>query len=504
MPEAAGSPSPFEIDRAEYERLSPARRAEFDALVAQVAQAVELNPLNKYRPYPKQVQFHSAKQRTRAFFGGNRTGKTTCAAADDLIQVLPTNWVPKHLLPFKKYGFDKPAKIRVITPDLTDTMEAVLEKFREMTPQQTLRGGAWDKAFDKQKRNLHFARGDRINFMSTEQEPNKFGGQAFHRIHFDEEPAGPNAWKIYRESRVRLRDYGGDMVFSMTPLLETEWVEDQIWDARGTKRVFAVRASMYDNPYLPTGDLEEELADLTDVERRAVVYGEFVSFAGRFYEEFTPEMHKRPPIKPEYLQDMSVVCAIDPGSRTGVIWVAFDSDNVALAFDEFYPDGMVVPDIAREIKKRNEMWGIDPSYVIDPAARIRTGPGQEQFTTEFARHGIYCNSGQNERGPGIMEIKRRLQKAGLFITEDCPNALHQMPRYRKDPKATDEWAAIRQTDRTRFDVIDALRYAVMERTWTLPKKTFRRRRSNYNSDPLREAPWRGPVSDVNPPLGINS
>lgn len=494
---------PFDVSAVDYDSLSPADQREFKGLLEDLRRHLERNPLNGYVPYEKQIQFHAAKQRTRMFIGGNRTGKTTSAAADDLIQVLPPELVPPHLKAYKKYGHDDAAKIRVITPDLTDTMESVLEKYREVCPAEALRGGSWDKAFDKVKRNLHFKRGDRINFMSTEQDPNKFGGQAFHRIHFDEEPSGPNAWKIYRESRMRLIDYGGDMVFSMTPLMETDWIEDKLWEQRGSDRVFGVQASMRDNPYLSEAEIEEALADLTAEERQAVEHGQFVSFAGKFYPEFTRELHVRPPVDAGYLENMDIVVGIDPGSRTGVVWVAFDNDNVALVFDEFFPDGMVVPDIATEIKKRNEMWGIEPSYVIDPASRIRTGPSQEQFTTEYARHQIYCGSGQNERGPGIMEIKRRLQKEGLFFTEDVPNVIFQMSRYRRDADSGDEWKAVKQTVTTRFDLLDSLRYSVLERTWHIPK-TFRNKRSNYNADPFFEPPWTGPVPQDSPPLGAYS
>ena len=490
-----------EMSKERYEALSPAEQREFKGLLEDLRRHLERNPLNGYVPYPKQIAFHSATQRTRMFIGGNRTGKTTSAAADDLIQVLPLELCPPHLKAYKRYGFDDPAKIRVITPDLTDTMESVLEKYREVCPAEALRGGAWDKAFDKVKRNLHFKRGDRINFMSTEQDPNKFGGQAFHRIHFDEEPSGPNAWKIYRESRMRLIDYGGDMVFSMTPLMETDWIEDKLWEQRGSDRVFGIQASMRDNPYLSEEEIDEALADLTAEERQAVEHGQFVSFAGKFYPEFTREVHVL--VATPDISEMDVVVAIDPGSRTGVVWVAFDADNTAVVFDEFFPDGMVVPDVAAEIKKRNEMWGIEPSFVIDPAARIRTGPSQEQFTTEYARHGIYCGSGQNERGPGIMEVKRRLQKKGIFFTEGVPNVIWQMSRYRRDPNSQDDWAAVKQTQTIRFDLLDAVRYAVMERTWTIPK-TFRKARSNYNTDPMFEPPWTGPVPRDSPPLGAMS
>lgn len=484
--------------KLKLDHLSPQQRAAAEKLLEELGDIHEANPLYQYQPYEKQRQFHAASERTRAFFGGNRTGKTTCAVADDLVQVLPPKLVPDHLLPYKKFGHDSPAKVRVITPDLTETMEAVLEKFREMVPPEALRDGQWDKAFDKQKRNLWFNRGDRINFMSTEQDANKFGGQSFHRIHFDEEPAGTNAWKIYRDSRMRLIDSGGDMVFSMTPLLETDWVEEIVWDQRGNGKVFAVRASMLDNPYLSKEEIEEALADLTDEERKAIEHGEFVHFAGLFYPEFGPAHHHEP-VDRDHVKGQTVIVGIDPGlNRTGVVYTAFDKDNVALVFDELYPAQMVVEDVAELIKENNTLWGVEPYYVIDPSARNRSTVNADAVEAAYARAGIYTAQGQNDRGAGILEVKRRLQHEGLYVAENCRNLMKEFRHYRRDENTQDEFRAVKKDDH----LLDALRYACMERTWTLPPRAIE---PPPNRNIMVEPPWTGQeLRPDNPPLGAMS
>jgi hypothetical protein len=171
---------------------------------------------------------------------------------------------------------------------------------------------------------------------------------------------------------------------------------------------------------------------------------------------------------------------------------------------------LLVPDIAAEIKARNQGWGIDPAYVIDPAARIKAGPNQEQFTAAYAREGIFAAEGQNARGPGISEVKRRLQAtlraqngepAGstLHVTENCEWLPWEFRRYRRDENVSDEWAAVKVDDH----LLDALRYGVMAKTWVIPK--IAPRRSNFNSsNPMVEPPWKGPTETSNPPLGAMS
>jgi hypothetical protein len=45
---------------------------------------------------------------------------------------------------------------------------------------------------------------------------------------------------------------------------------------------------------------------------------------------------------------------IDPGvARGGVVWCGFDRDNVMLVFDELYPEGKTVGEIAKEIRAKN-------------------------------------------------------------------------------------------------------------------------------------------------------
>jgi hypothetical protein len=94
-------------------------------------------------------------------------------------------------------------------------------------------------------------------------------------------------------------------------------------------------------------------------------------------------------------------------------------ENAGLVFDEWCPENenMVVPELAEGIKRRNkEKWGgIKPRYVIDPSARNRATVNAEQVEAEFARAGIFCQHGQNDRAAGILEMKARLQHGSLRL-----------------------------------------------------------------------------------------
>jgi len=266
-----------------------------------------------------------------------------------------------------------------------------------------------------------------------------------------------------------------------------------------------VQMRMEDNPFNSANAIAKYAEGLTDEEKRMRLNGEFVSLGGLFFEEFSDERHVVDPIEPDHLKGQEIVVSIDPGrQRTGVTWTCFDKENAGLVFAEFNPREAVVPDVAAEIKRRNKFWGVkDASYVIDPSSRNRSQINADQVEAAYMREEIYCEHAQNSRPAGILEVKRRLQakpEPTLLFSRDCPETIEQVRRYARDPKAKDEWAAVPQNSRVRFDLVDTVRYAVMARTYYGPEDEEPKRTAyqpNFQP-PAREDIFPEPA----PPLGL--
>jgi|DEB0MinimDraft_3_1074331.scaffolds.fasta_scaffold00708_10 phage terminase large subunit-like protein len=461
-------------------------------------QVLQANPLYAYVPHDKQMEFHASTDKLKAFIGGNRSGKTTAAILDCLIQSVDKDFLPDNLKPYKHHEGE--FYCRLVSPDFTSTMEGVIfHKIRQWVPRAALKGGSWDKAYDKQRRVLRFANGSWWDFLTYEQDLDKFSGAALHRVCYDEEPPGDKGEAIRQECRARLVDFGGDEVFAFTPLLGLSWAYDAIWERRHDDDVTVVQVDMDDNPHLDQDAKRDFLAGLTKEEAEARKSGKFVHFSGLFYPEYSDETHLREAPNRDHLKGQDIVVGIDPGfRRTGVVWVAFDNDNGAFVFDEFYPQEMVVGPISEAIKDRNEFWGVDPIYVIDPSARNRATINAEGVEAEFAREGIYCEHGQNDRASGILEVKARLQQHRLVFSSDCRNILWEISRYRRDPRSNDEFAAIKRDDH----LLDAMRYAIMARAWgNLAPNVGRQRRRGFS--PTYEPPWSPPErTEQQGPLGV--
>lgn len=469
--------SKLKINPAALAKLPADERKKVEEDLARLSIATQTNPLLAYRPHVKQVHFHSSRKRVKAFFGGNRSGKTTAGIADDLIQAVDRSCLPEHLRKYKKW--EPPFKCRIVSPDFTSTMEGVIfEKIRELVPRDQLQGGSWDKAYDKQRRVLRFANGSWFDFLTSEQDIDKFSGAALHRVHFDEEPPGEKGRQIYQECSMRLIDYGGDIIFSMTPLFGMSWVYDVVWERRGsecrpglyeTDDMTVVTVDMDENPHLNMEAKKIVLDGLTDAEKRARKAGQFVHFAGLVYDEFNPEAHVVSQVGASHLKGQTIIVGIDPGIKTtAVVFSAFDGENSLLVFDEItLTESNAIPEqAAKEIKRKLTEWKVKPTYfIIDPAARHRSLVNAEQVSTAYARAGINTIPGQNAVEPGVFEVKRRLEhtlkgaKTGeIHISRSCERLLWEFSRYRMDPKA-EGFSVVKKDDHH----LDALRYLCMAR-----------------------------------------
>lgn len=455
------------INRARLEELPESERARAERLLDEYRRLHEQNPLLRYNhpdsplKHPKQLEYHASKDKIKAFIGGNRSGKTAAGIVDDLIQLCDEDVLPEHLKPFKRW--QPPTRARIVAPKFNENIEQVImPTIRQWVPKSQLKGGSWDKAFSKSRRVLEFENGSTVQFLTFDQDLDAHAGAALHRVHFDEEPEGEGGQAMWHENMMRLADFDGDFTMTMTPLFGLSWSFDEIWRRRTQPGITVVQVDSTENPHVNQDALDLEFGRMSKEERQARKEGKFVHFAGLFYPEFGEE-HLKPRPTPQHVKEQSIIVGIDPGlNRTGVVWVAFDNDNVGFVFQELYPEQAIVENVAKAIFTLNQRWGIEPDYyVIDPSARNRSTINAEAIESAYLRAGLPTIRGQNDRPAGILEVKRRLQQQGLFVSEDCPNLVNEFEHYRKDPNSQDEFAAVKKDDH----LVDALRYVSMARPW---------------------------------------
>lgn len=514
----------LEVSEARLASLSPAKRKLAEAALAELARTRDENPLQFVhvcavdcgvpgcRPYRHQAEFTAALTHQKAFFGGNGAGKTQVGIIDDLIQLVDEAVLPPRLLALKRWK--PPFFLRIVAPKLAVIEGAILPKLRALTPASQLRGGSFDKAYDKRHQKLWFQNGSWVLFNTSDQDVDAHAGVSLHRCHFDEEPEGNHGRDIYLENWYRLRDYmpNAQLMFTMTPLFGMSWMYDEIWEKRDDPQMFCTTASLLDNPWIDGAALvEASRGSMSEAELAARVEGRFVHFHGSVIN--VTEEHRVDPPTEQHVRDLQTYVGIDPGmARGGVVWVGFDRGDDGLVYDELYPSGQSVPSLALDIILQNARWGIGDErerragaqliraeledglltsvqasekikvlrakppgprviYIIDPSARNRSLTDAQRVEGEFQRVGIYTLPGQNDRRAGVMAMRARLEHKALLVSRECTNWIRESERWLVDrDESTDEQrsnAGGSDTFATKGPdhLMDPTRYVCMERIW---------------------------------------
>ena len=455
---------------------------EFLELLAKANESLEENPLHRYIPHERQRIFHEHRVKTKAFVGGNRSGKSTATVIDCLIQAIDEAMVPEHLRAYRLWPKGTQFKCRFITPDYGKPYQSLLETIQMWVPPSQLKGGAWDKAYKDKDHVVRFANGSVFDFMTTEQPPSKHGGSARHRIVWDEEPPDTeDGERIYTQARMRIADYHGDMLWGFTPISEKlGWVFDEIHDQAVeegevlSERVWIneeeglllVQASIFENPHLSEEGREDAIKGIRGDQRAAVTEGSFTNAKGLVYEDFDVDVHvvDEANIERDFVAGLEQLDGIDPGQvETAVLFAGIDKHNRLVIYDELTLAGRsAIPEHAAEqMAVKREEWGLDPraKYTfIDPAARSRDLASGERIGEAWGRAGVPVIYAKNDLESGVLEIKRRMNhtvddgEGGrkpfslLVISSRCKNLIRQKRRYRKKPKEDGSFGVVKKDD----------------------------------------------------------
>lgn len=481
-------------------------KEEAKKLIAELDAIADSNPLAFFEPHPKQRPFFEAKTSVVAAFAGNRFGKTTALTCRALIECLDVDWLPEHLRPYKRWFKDSTAprgtRGRIVNPSFSLLDSVILPAFRQWTPAGALVGGSFDKAYKgAPNRTLSFANGSFIQFMTHEQDEDKFGGASLHFVGYDEPP--PKG--IRDECLMRLADFDGYEMFACTPLkVNVAWMRRDIYKKREAPGNTVIEGSIHDNPMISPEGKRKALEEGDQRLRPAREFGKFVNVGGLIYPEF--ERCVIPPLRRDQLAGMDVVTAIDPGIRNAAfIWLAFDRNDVGYVFDELLLQDQGAVDYALGILGVNARWGLgsmedrtavlealraydvegikqadideverrlkalqhvdgslDPLYVIDPAARARGQVNAETMQSALQHLGFGVIDGQNDVEAGIGQVQTRLSWGRLKVCENCRGLRDEADDYAAEPRDDAVLKPIKGNDHR----LDALRYGVMTHNWS--------------------------------------
>lgn len=222
-----------------------------------------------------------------------------------------------------------------------------------------------------------------------------------------------------------------DLFLSQTPDLERYPAMKDHYDP--TDWVY-VQAKLDDNPYLDPDYATVSLSGLRKARYEQLRHGDWDAAEGQFFEEFSSRTHAR---ALDLQSPHGVVEAVDWGftSFGAVGWFAPLGDNHWHCLGEWKFRKLVAEDVAKGIVERRADLGIASiAYtVVDPSMFNKTGHGQgESFAETFARNGVPCRRGHNDREMGWPRVAAAFKTASdgvpwLTFDPDCKYLLRSIP-----------------------------------------------------------------------------
>lgn len=417
--------------------------------------------------HKKQIAFHKCKKRNRWVFGGNRTGKTECGAAECV-------YMARGCHPYRKNRKDVFGWVVSLSTQVQRDVaqKKVLSFLRpDWIADITMLSGRKDSpeygVIDQIKIRNVFGGVSVIGFKSCDQGREKFQGSSLDFVWFDEEPPR----EIYEECRMRVLDRKGDIFGTMTPLKGLTFVYDEIFlNASGSKEVWFEFMEWGDNPFLDKKEIAYLESTLSAEQLESRKCGFFRSGTGLVYPEFGEKNIIEPFSVPEEWQ---CAVSIDPGLNNPLSahWYAVDYDGNIYVVAEHYEAGRDVKYHAAKIKEISARlgWKTDAKgriyALIDSAAEQRTLAAAKSVSELFFEHGILTDTRVNKDVfSGIQRVKGLLSPvsggARLFVFKTCVNMIREFRSYwwgeGDRPKKTDDHA------------MDELRYFAMSRPENKP------------------------------------
>lgn len=314
-----------------------------------------------------QCEFINTSADIAAFFGSNRSGKTTSNVVK--IGFLTTGQYPDWYTGRKFRG---KTKGRIFVKDYGSACRVVTDKLHDWLPQDCYihaprrnnQGAEVEWTIKHENGGLSF-----FDIMTYEQKTEAAEGADQDWVYFDEPP--PRA--LYIAATRGLIDRDGICMFGLTPLKEP-WLFDEIYNAKNPNIMSVICDMRHNleryNPLskqiigLKEASIRKFEQKLTEEERETRMHGKFRYLAGRIWKEWEREIHTFDRTMWVAGKDGVIVngqppahwarcMLIDPHDRNphALIWIACDETNNFWAYREAYLPEMIIKDVVSHIKR---------------------------------------------------------------------------------------------------------------------------------------------------------
>lgn len=341
---------------------------------------------------------------------------------------------------------------------------------------EPMRKVLWGAAkFNKSEGVFTFPNGSRIvcGYCDNESDVSRYQGHEYDVIGFEEatlftEQMHEDLILCLRSTRT---DFKPRIYYTCNPGgVGHEWVkrlfiDRNFRDTENPEDYTFIPASVYDNYVLMERqpDYVKTLENLPEDKKKALLYGDWDAYDGRFFTEFSRRTHVVKPFKiPDHWQRYR---AFDYGlDMLACYWAAFDDTGKCYVYKELCEPNLIIKQAARRIIERTtEDDNIICTFApFDMWARNRaTGKYQAEM---FNDYGVPLTPVRNSREAGWQNVLDWIQPVPdgtgemhprLCIFENCTELIRCLPLLQHDEKNPND-VATEPHDITHAP--DALRY----------------------------------------------
>lgn len=414
-----------------------------------------------------QILFFQGKAKEKVLFGGNRSGKTYCAAMMTAFHITGRypDYVPEEarILPNETRRRQIRGRIftvsyergvaEIIWPKL---MEVLPSEFR-VSPKVSTNGSILGALFPN---------GASVSFLTYRQPVTELSGWTGDFVWMDEPPPSR---EFYVEAIRGVIDKGGFVYVSATPL-GCDWFDAYLLDS-GTNdpneryKVMSVRIDVRDNPFLPPEEVDWWVRRLPASEFRARVQGMPSSMASRVFMPFVrPKDHFIKPFPLPFRDGgtpdgWNLVMSLDPHDAHPAAmlwWAVWDPElsagksRIVQVAESWNPRTMTIQGAIEEIAEVEKNLGAPAVFrVIDPNFGLKksTVTGKtvmEEYVLQSRRMGYPLTfvPGDDKISYGHFKVRSLLEgrlpdgSPQFTIFNSCQATIQSLMRYRFKDQAT--------------------------------------------------------------------
>lgn len=235
------------------------------------------------------------------------------------------------------------------------------------------------------------------------------------------------------------------------PPMQIYEVETASSKKRNQTRIF-IPCKVTENKFLMEADEDyiSRLEDLPENERKALLEGDWYTFEGQFFPEFSYDIHVTKNL-PKIDKNTRIYTTMDYGLDMYALYFVAVNDHKATVFGEIYEPNKIISDAAQLLKAKQKELNIEKvdQYLAPSDLWNRRQETGKSVADIFRGYGVWLSKTSRDRIDGwaatkdwikVYEDEQKIKVSDLTIHEGCVNLIRCMQAIQYDERRPNDCA----------------------------------------------------------------